>query len=601
MHDDSTSHPPSPLQTTEEIASALRKSEERFRQVVESAPNAMVMINNAGIIEMVNAQAERVFGFARDEMLGNSIEMLVPERFRRHHPGLRTSFFGDPKSRPMGAGRDLFGLRKDGTEFPVEIGLNPIETDDGTMVLSSIVDITSRKRLEERFRQVVESAPNAMVMINQRGIIEMVNAQAERVFGFTRGEMLGQPIEMLVPERFRRNHPGLRSSFFHDPASRPMGAGRDLFGLKKDGSEFPVEIGLNPIETDEGTMVLSAIVDISGRKRLEERFRQVVESAPNAMVMINRRGIIEMVNAQAERVFGFARQEMLGNSIEMLVPERFRGNHPNLRGAFFHDPKSRPMGAGRDLYGLKKDGSEFPVEIGLNPIETDEGTMVLSAIVDISDRKHKEESIHAALKEKDVLLGEIHHRVKNNLQIVHSLLDLQSGNITDTVALGLMRESQNRIRSMALIHQTLYESKDFARVDFGNFLDALVPTLVSSYNVAAHRCTLAIDAQEVLLPINAAIPSGLIVNELIANALKHAFPDNRVGKIEIHLSTEADNRVLLTVTDDGVGIPEDFNIAAATTLGLQLVTLLVDQLAGDLEIHRGNPTRFSVRFPLQRP
>ena len=146
-----------------------------------------------------------------------------------------------------------------------------------------------------------------------------------------------------------------------------MGAGRDLYGLKKDGSEFPVEIGLNPIETDEGTMVLSAIVDISSRKRLEERFRQVVESAPNAMVMINQRGVIEMVNAQAERVFGFARDEMLGQSIEMLVPERFRGNHPNLRGSFFHDPESRPMGAGRDLYGLKKDGSEFPVEIGLEP------------------------------------------------------------------------------------------------------------------------------------------------------------------------------------------------------------------------------------------
>src|SRR6185369_2406241 len=222
--------------------------------------------------------------------------------------------------------------------------------------------ISSRKRLEARFRQVVESAPNAIVMINGAGNIEMVNAQAERVFGYERVELLGRPIEMLVPERFRKAHPALRGSFFSRPESRPMGVGRDLYGMKKDGSEFPVEIGLNPIETEEGKMVLSAIVDISGRKRLEERFRQVVEMAPNAMVMINPKGTIEMVNAQTERLFGYPRAEMLGQAVEMLVPERFRKHHPGLRSSFFKDPQSRPMGAGRDLYGLKKDGNEFPVE-----------------------------------------------------------------------------------------------------------------------------------------------------------------------------------------------------------------------------------------------
>ena len=184
--------------------------------------------------------------------------------------------------------------------------------------------------------------------------------------------------------------------------------------------------------------------------------------------------------------------------------------------------------------------------------------------------------------------------------ILHSLLDLQSSNITDTVVLGLMRESQNRIRSMALIHQTLYESKDFARVDFGNFLEVLVPALISSYAVGLPHFKLAIDAQDVLIPINAAIPCGLVVNELISNALKHAFPHGREGAINIHLAPENGDHVLLIVSDDGVGIPEDFDIDAATTLGLQLVTLLVDQLAGELDIQRANPTRFSVRFPLQR-
>jgi two-component sensor histidine kinase len=153
---------------------------------------------------------------------------------------------------------------------------------------------------------------------------------------------------------------------------------------------------------------------------------------------------------------------------------------------------------------------------------------------------------------------------------------------------------------MALIHQTLYESKDFARVDFGRFLDSLVPTLISSYGVPASRVELAIDAMEVQLPINSAIPCGLVVNELIANALKHAFPDGRSGEIRIHLAHESAERVLLTVSDNGIGIREDFDLNQATTLGLQLVTLLVDQLAGELEIHRAEPTRFVVRFPLVR-
>jgi PAS domain S-box-containing protein len=454
---------------------------------------------------------------------------------------------------------------------------------------------------EERFRRVVESAPNAMVLINSAGQIDMVNTQAERLFGYAREEMLGRSVEMLVPSRLRAAHPELRRSFFTDPKSRPMGAGRDLYGLRKDGSEFPVEIGLNPIETDEGIMVLSSVVDLSARKRMEERFRRVVEFAPNAMVMINGSGRIEMVNAQAELLFGYERTELLGQSIETLVPQRFRTHHPSLRMTFLNDPKSRPMGAGRDLFGLRKNGTEFPVEIGLNPIETDEGPMVLSAIVDISDRKLKENHIQSALKEKDVLLGEVHHRVKNNLQIVHSLLDLQSARIDDELVREMLRDSQNRIRSMALIHQTLYQSKDFAGVDFGTFLDTLIPTLISSYGTDPSRIALSIKADDVQLPLNAAVPAGLLVNELISNALKHAFPAGRSGQVAVMLRSDTDrkgptNSIVLTVSDDGVGIPESLNLEQTDTLGLQLVALLTDQLHGKLDIRRRDPTQFVIEF-----
>jgi two-component sensor histidine kinase len=284
----------------------------------------------------------------------------------------------------------------------------------------------------------------------------------------------------------------------------------------------------------------------------------------------------------------------------MLVPERFRAHHPGLRGLFFSGPRSRPMGAARDLYGLRSDGSEFPLEIGLNPIETEDGTMVLSAIVDISDRKQKEDRVKSALNEKEILLREIHHRVKNNLQIVHSLLDIQSARISDKAARDMLRVSQSRIRSMALIHQTLYASNDFAKVDFGRFLDALVPVLIASYGVDSGQIAVHVDVDPVRLPIDAAVPCGLVVNELITNALKHAFAGRDHGEIRVALTRMANNETLLSVSDDGIGMPDGIDIAMTDTLGLQLVGLLADQLGGTLTIHRSNPTRLALKFPTER-
>jgi PAS domain S-box-containing protein len=245
--------------------------------VVESAPNAIIVVDAAGTIVLVNRETELLFGYARDELLGGAVEVLVPERLRGNHPSYRSGFMGDPHQRAMGAGRDLYGLRKDGSEVPIEIGLTPVNTPHGAFVLSAIVDITERKRAEERFRIAVEASPNAMVMVGPEGRIVLVNGQTEHMFGYTRAELLGQPVDMLVPERFRAQHPAFRSTFFSSPQPRPMGAGRDLFGLRKDGAEIPVEIGLSPIETAEGLMVLSAIVEITERKKSEQILAQQAE------------------------------------------------------------------------------------------------------------------------------------------------------------------------------------------------------------------------------------------------------------------------------------------------------------------------------------
>jgi len=357
--------------------------------IIESVPTAIVMVDENGVIELVNAHAAKLFGYSAAELQGETIEVLVPFRFRGNHPHYRTGFFKAPSARPMGMGRDLFGLRKDGTEFPIEIGLNPITTEEGTFVVSAIVDISERKRLEARFRATVESAPTAMVMIDQTGTIVLVNTELERLFSYTHDALLRRKIEVLIPERFRTGHPALRTQYFATPESRRMGQGRDLFGMRQDGSEFPIEIGLNPVTTDEGSFVLAAIVDISERKRLEARFRATVESAPNAMVMIDESGRIVLVNAELERLFNYGRNELLNQKVEALIPERFRSGHSGLRSVYFSAPEARRMGQGRDLFGLRKDGSEFPVEIGLNPVKTDEGAFVLAAIVDISERNRQ--------------------------------------------------------------------------------------------------------------------------------------------------------------------------------------------------------------------
>jgi two-component system, sensor histidine kinase and response regulator len=243
---------------------------EHLRLVVEAAPIAIVVVDPDGRITLVNEQCERLFGYDRGELLERSIEMLVPERFRRAHPGLRLSFLGAPATRAMGAGRELFGLRKDGSEVPIEIGLNPIATLQGDFTLAAIIDITERKRGDDHFRSVVEAAPNAMLMVDRSGGIALVNAQTERLFGYPREELLGTPVEKLVPERFRGGHRGLRENFHRAPSTRSMGAGRDLFGLRKDGTEVPIEIGLNPLSTPEGQFVLASVIDITERKHAED-------------------------------------------------------------------------------------------------------------------------------------------------------------------------------------------------------------------------------------------------------------------------------------------------------------------------------------------
>lgn len=255
----------------------VKHNELTFQLIVESSPNAIVLVNKEGKIAYVNNETEKLFGYTKADLIGQVVEILIPQRYREQHPNFRGTFFSSPSVRAMGAGRELFAIRKNKTELPIEIGLKPIVTVDGTMVLASIIDITERKKAEERFRLVVESSPSAMILVNQEGNITLINKQTEILFGYKRSELMGNKLEILIPERFTHNHASYRNRFFERPLTRAMGAGRALFARRKDGSEIQVEIGLNPIETEDGQLVLASIIDITERKMQELTLKKQVE------------------------------------------------------------------------------------------------------------------------------------------------------------------------------------------------------------------------------------------------------------------------------------------------------------------------------------
>lgn len=330
----------------------------------------------------------------------------------------------------------------------------------------------------------------------------------------------------------------------------------------------------------------------------EDSFRRVVEWAPTAMVLVDRAGVVRVINAQAERVFGYRREELVGRSVEELVPTKFAAAHPENRNDYLAEPQPRPMGTGRELFARRRDGSEFPVEIGLNPIATEQGMMVLASVVDITERHRAQEKLEKALAEKTILLNELHHRVKNNLQVIASLLNLQASHAGDPRLQSVLQESQSRVKAMALTHQLLYERKDYSRIDLGEYLERLVQLLIGSYRAGNQRVALRCQhpPEPLYLDLERAIPCGLVVNELVTNAFKHAFPDGRAGEIAIALETVEAAEIVLAVADNGVGLPKDFDLGEVKSLGLQLVPLLVDQLGGRLAIESAEGTRFLLRF-----
>jgi PAS domain S-box-containing protein len=303
----------------------------------------------------------------------------------------------------MAGARAVYGLRSDGEEFPIEASVSQLESEGQTFYTVILRDITDRERAEARFRQVIELAPHGMVMVDQEGKITLVNAQIEKSFGYIRDELLGHPIEMLVPQRFHAHHSSYRGGFMNDPTARAMGSGRDLFGLRKDGTEFPVEIGLNPLDTEHGKMVLGTIVDITKRKRAEEKLQRsqeqlagLIGSAMDAIVTVDDEQRIILFNAAAERMFLCSSEEAIGQHLDRFMPERFRANHDSHIQSFGStNVTKRTMGFLGAIFGLRADGEEFPIEASISQLESDGKKLYTVILRDITERKRAENELSA--------------------------------------------------------------------------------------------------------------------------------------------------------------------------------------------------------------
>src|SRR5262249_38956764 len=354
-------------------------------------------------------------------------------------------------------------------------------------------------------------------------------------------------------------------------------------------------------------------------------FRLALEAAPTGFIVVDERGRIVLVNAEVERLFGYRRAERVEGPIEGLVPERPRARHGPLRNAFFAAPTSRPMGAGLDLTGLRKDGSEVPLEIALSPLETSEGRFVLGSVVDISDRKRGERErdpllgdvpplnaglrqrveartaeLRAALEEREVLLQAVHHRVKNNLQVISSLINMQLRTLGKDASRAALEECRTRVHAITLIHEKLYQSRNYAQVPFSEYARGLALDIFNAADVSRENVSLELAVEDVALAVDKAIPCGLILNELITNALKHAFPDGRTGTIRVELARAERGGLRLPVADDGVGLPPGLDGRRSPALGLPPARILASQVDAALDVDAAQGACFRLTVPEER-
>ncbi|MBD1829560.1 PAS domain S-box protein [Microcoleus vaginatus GB1-A2] len=600
-------------QQTAVFNAALAESEKKYRNLVETSQELIWSIDTEGLLTFVNSAAKRIYGYEPPEMIGRRFTDFLVSDQKSTLKEIFSQLLARTRIQPQTANSpyETVHVRKDGT--PVHLRVNSIvnQAENGAILglCGTAADISDRKRSEEalqeatdQLRAVLDAVPGLISWISSDLRYIGVNQHLATSFQLSPESFVGQEINFLD-----------KGSAFGELI-------RNFFDSSSQQTCQEIDIEINGSlqnylivaqKYHQGTAAVSVGIDITERKRAEalknqlicslqeseHKFRSLYEATSDAVMLLDKKEFFHC-NPATLKIFGCTnKKEFYGKHPREFSPPFQPNGQDSASLVSQRINTAMQRGSCRfDWVHKRLDGSEFPAEVLLNSMEIN-GRKVIQAVVrDITDRKRDEDGIKASLAEKEVLLKEIHHRVKNNLQVISSLLKLQSRYIQDSRVSEMLKDSQNRVRSMALVHEQLYQSKDLSNIDFAEYIQNLAHNLFQAYEIHAEGVKLQTKIAQCSLNIDTAVPCGLIINELVTNALKYAFTGKIKGKINIDFTIDNNRFCVLTVSDSGIGFPQDLDYRKARTLGLRLVGSLVKQIRGKIELLETAGTTFKITF-----
>lgn len=562
----------------------LRISESRFRALVEHAPVTIATLDRHGTIFFINRTD---FG-PLEKVMGARIYEFFSQSQRAEFEEALSRVFKKKESVRLRA--EAHG--RDGKQIYLENQIGPVESE-GRVVAAQLIsiDITEHMKAEENYRLVVDNA-NTLIVIIQDGVLKYTNPMSSQITGYAPEEIMSRSFldfihpedRKIIAERYMRN---LKGEIFPQLY--------DYRIIHKNGDMRWVSINGTLMEFQGKPGMLYFLTDITERRNAEEKYRLVVENA-NSLIVIIQDGLVKFANPTLLRVTGYSLDEAISRP---FLDFMHAGDHESASSFHAGNLLGNTYSEVNDFRIIKKNGDILWTSVAGTLTEIDGKPAMLYFLTDITARKAAEVMLTASLQEKEILLKEIHHRVKNNFQVITSLLSLQRRRISDPETAALFDESQNRIRAMSLIHEKLYQSKNLAGIDLAEYISTLVHELYDNYRTISGVVALKLDLQSMTIDIERAIPCGLILNELVTNAFKYAFPPELMRHPSLMLSLRTDDgKVEMTVRDNGVGLPPEIDLNKTGSLGLMMVPLLAGQLGGTIECERGEGTGYTLRFDL---